>query len=344
MPSIELTPQEREAARGIWVTPGPLTESGRVEAIRTYLGRTGTRGWCRLHFGPPGGAFKIMRPEKPPEVIRQENARRWPYTRNPTGTAMNPGMNYLSELVIRPGIRKRLEPLCLYRGAMAPGAAHRYWNFFLLMMAAEAETLSDGMKLYGNAAFAQLCGPQKVPEKYRLKVFAGRLWDHPEVTDNIQGLGEYVKSLELGPSHLTPVEYVSHDLYCAPWRTSDHPEWDPKAERPEYGVRALYYPFLQHDPEKDSGHSLVLLANQLVPRTLPDAVRADICQDLVEGILTGAVSVDNARDFVVEYIGKTYRAYPSLGPTRFRTSTLSLDKGLVRENKHGDKPAWTELI
>jgi hypothetical protein len=108
MPAIELSATDRDIAKGIWAMPDGKTEAERVAAIETRLGReVGTRGWCRLHFGLPGGRVAIQRPEKPPEVIRDENARRWPYTRKPTGTAMNPGMNYLSDLVVRPGIRKR---------------------------------------------------------------------------------------------------------------------------------------------------------------------------------------------------------------------------------------------
>lgn len=40
----------------------------------------------------------------------------FPYHRRPTNRVVPVGMNYLSDLVVRPGMRKRLWPLCLYRG------------------------------------------------------------------------------------------------------------------------------------------------------------------------------------------------------------------------------------
>ncbi len=234
------------------------------------------------------------------------------YRRKATGNVMHVGMNYLSELVIRPGIRKYLEPLCLYRGAMTPGQAHRLWNFALLMMAAEAETLSDGLKLAHNPAFAQLCGPVRIPPKITLNMYFGRLWDNPDVTNEISGLTDYVRSLELGPSHLIRVPEVSHDRYCAPWRTSDHPLWEPGAERPESGTRALYYPYLVHDPEKDDGRALVVYVNSLVPKYLPDQVRADACQDLIEALLTGKADVSNAPEFVDKFVRDVYKMHPQI--------------------------------
>lgn len=260
---------------------------------------------------------------------------------------MNPGMNYLTELIVRPGIRKYLEPLCLYRGGFSPGQAHRRWNFVLLMMAAEAETLGDGLDLSHNPAFAQLCGPVVTPTRMGLNSFFGRLWDNPDVTDNISGLTEYVRSLELGPSMLQRVSYVSHEQYCAPWRMSDHPDYDPKAERPETGIRALYYPYLAHDPAKDDGaNSLVLLANQLVPAYLPEQVRADACQDLIIGLLEGKVSVDNASEFVAQYVRDNWKLNPTVWDSQNNKSTgrpisFNQPKNLY---KSGDPINWTDRV
>jgi hypothetical protein len=230
------------------------------------------------------------------------------YRRRPTNKVMPVGMNYLSDLVIRPGIEKRLWPLCLYRGRMSPGHAHRLWNFALLMMAAECETLADGIKIAHNAAFAQLCGPVRVPLKTTLNSYFGRLWDSPDVTDNISGLTEYVKSLELGPSTLRPVPLETDQQFCAPWRTSTHPEFDKNADKPESGARALYYPYLAHDPKSDDGHALVLLANKLVPHTLPHDIRADVCQELIVSILSGQITRDQAADHVQKHIGRVFKS------------------------------------
>lgn len=268
-------------------------------------------------------------------------ANRYAYSRRSTNNVMPVGMNYLSDLVVRPGIRKRLWPLCLYRGNMSPGHAHRFWNFALLMMAAEAETLSDGIKLAHNPAFAQLCGPTRAPTKTTLMSYFGRLWDNPDVTDNIPGLTDYVKSLELGPCWLTPVALESESRFVAPWRVSLHPEFDPHAEKPESGARPTYYPYLVHDPKKaDDGKALVLLANQLVPAWLPDMIRADACQDLITGILSGDVQAERADEFMVGYMGQLYRTYPSLQSPKHKTAHASIDQPLFAD---GPNPvSWTD--
>lgn len=229
------------------------------------------------------------------------------YWARPTGNMMSVGMNYLTELVVRPGIRKFLWPLCLYRGQMNPGHAHRLWNYALLMMAAEAETLADGMKLAHNPAFAQLCGPVNKPQKMTLFSFFGRLWDSPDVTDNIPGFTEYVRSLGLGPCWLTPVSLETSEQFCAPWRISTHPDFDPRAEKPETGAKPLYYPYLAHDPKSD-GNDLVLLANKVVPHTLPHDIRADVCQELIVSILSGEITRDQAHDHVQKHIGRVFRS------------------------------------
>lgn len=265
-----------------------------------------------------------------------------PYHRGPTNRMMRVGMNYLSNLVVRPGIQKRLWPLCLYRGHLSLGDVHRKWNFALLMMAAEAETLADGIKLAGNEAFAQLCGPVRAPIKMSLNTFFGRLWDNPDVTDNIPGFTEYVRSLELGPSLLTPVPLETPALYCAPWRISTHPDFDPNAERPESGVKPLFYPYMAHDPKNiDEGRALALLANQLVPRELPEQIRADVCQDLVVGMISGEVQPDRANDFVIERMRHIYRLFPQLQPQYYRGAQSSIDQP-VFHNKDGDPVAWTD--
>lgn len=230
------------------------------------------------------------------------------YRARATGRVMHVGMNYLTDLIIRPGIEKYFRPLLLYRGNMNPGHAHRLWNMTLLMMAAEAETLSDGFKILHNPSFAQLCGPVRAPTKPTLNSFFGRLWNSSDVTDLIPGLTEYVKSMQLGPCRLTRVELETIQLFCAPWRLSEHPDHDPKAEKPEVGATPLYYPYLIHDPKKSDGHDLVVLANKVVPEGLPHDIRADVCQELIVSILSGHVKKENAREHVQKHINRVFRS------------------------------------
>lgn len=232
-----------------------------------------------------------------------------PYNRAATGNVINAGFNYLSDLIVRPGIEKKFWPILLYRGNMNPGHAHRLWNLSLLMMASEAETLSDGLKIANNPAFSQICGPVRTPTKRVLYTYFGRLWDNPDTTDLIPGFTEYVRSLELGPSGLQPVELETYSRTCAAWRKSLHPNPLKDCDfRPERGAPVLFYPYAAHNSSKpDEGRDLVLFVNSIVPATLPEQWRADACQEIILGILAGDISRGSAHDHVAKYIRKAFK-------------------------------------
>jgi hypothetical protein len=256
-----------------------------------------------------------MRHMHNPERIRELNSQRSPYRWEATGTAMNPGMNYLSDLIIRHGIEKKFGPLLLYRGPMNRGSCHRAWNFVLLMMAAEAETMSDGIKLADNAAFAQLCGPVRPPIRTSLWSFLFRLHDNPLVTKNIEGLTDYVKML--GAEHawrLQRVDRFSNRIDCAEWRISTHENAGQDYRDRERGIpqsQQLFYPYMMHDPVKpDGARDLVLLVNGAISDRWPEHIRADVCQEMIVGLLEGTVTVDSLHDDVNKYITKHFKVLP----------------------------------
>lgn len=259
------------------------------------------------------------------------------YQRRATGRLMPVGMNYLSDLIVRPGIQKKLWPLLLYRGAMYPGHVHRLWNYSLLMMAAEAETLSDGLKLHNNPAFSQLCGPIRVPQKFTLRNFFTRLHDAPEVTDNIPGFTEYVKSLGLGPCRLTPVPLETAAANCAPWRISLHE--NPGQEPKEKGIKQTFYPFVIHDSKRpDDGKDLVALVNKFVPRGLPENIRADVCQEIIVSVLEGKLRKENIPDSVGKFIHAAFRGEEWGGFTEDGAHLISTSI----PNGHGDDRTFGE--
>lgn len=236
------------------------------------------------------------------------------YRARATNRVARVGMNYLSDLIIRPGIEKRFGPLLLYRGCMGPGHAHRLWNMSLLMMAAEAETLADGIKILNNPDFSQLCGPLRKPGMPTIANFFGRLHDNPIITNNIEGLTGYVKFLGLGPCSLTRVDRFSEEPECAPWRKSLHPDAG-NYVRKERGIpesKQLFYPYLAHDASKpDEGRDLVRLVNDAVPSYWPDYVRADACQELIVSVLSGEIDKEDVRDIAEEYVREVYRMHPT---------------------------------
>lgn len=229
-----------------------------------------------------------------------------------TGKVIPAGMNYLSDLIIRPGIEKKFGPLLLYRGAMYPGHAHRLWNMVLLMMASEAETISDGFKILNNPNFSQLCGPVRPPGRPTLISFFGRLWDNPLVAKNIEGLNEYVKFMDLGECWLQRVDRFSEKAECAPWRTSLHPDKGTYV-RKERGIpkkEDLFYPYIAHDAKKATTNDLVMVVNAAVPKGWPEHVRADVCQDIIVAILSGEISRDQVHDHVKKFINRHFQSNP----------------------------------
>lgn len=274
------------------------------------------------------------------------NKTKRPYLRVATGRTMKAGFNYLSDLIVRPGIEKRLWPLLLYRGNLGPGRAHRLWNMVLLMMASEAETLSDGLRLSNNPAFSQLCGPVVTPERRALFTFLGRLWDNPDTTDLIPGLTDYVKSLELGPSLLIPVDLETTKARCAPWRISLHP--NPGQEPKERSIAPRFYPYIVHDADRpDDGTELIKLVNSAVPANLPDQWRADVCQELIIGILSGDISKGQVHDHVQKKIGQVFKMHSTKfegGMLKLSTDApMSEDDDRTLLDIEGDDPYWQEI-
>jgi hypothetical protein len=234
------------------------------------------------------------------------------YHAHATNRVARVGMNYLSDLIIRPGIEKMFGPLLLYRGQMNRGHAHRLWNMSLLMMASECETLSDGLKVLNNPDFAQLCGPLRPPNKMTLFNFFGRLNENPAVAQNIEGLTEYARLIGPHETALTRVDRFTYAKRCAEWRISLNPnKHDPPRERGIPRKEELFYPYLAHDPKKpDEGQALVLLVNKAVPKGWPDSVRADVCQDLIVSILSGEIRRDEVDESVQRYIRQHFKTLP----------------------------------
>lgn len=345
--AITLAPSEKETVATIWHAPNYNNDYERLGEIDRRIGRLLTRGWCRLHFGPPGPTDRQPRTarQRTPDEIRRLNADRWPYQRYATGAVMRVGMNYLSDLIIRPGIEKKFGPLLLYRGPMNYGHAHRLWNFALLMMASECETLADGYRVLNNPAFSQLCGPMAAPWRPAMQSYFGRLWDNPAVTNNIEGFTEYVKSLELGPCRLIRVDRFSDKINCAPWRISLHENAGQDYRDRERGIpksQELFYPYLAHDAEHpDGARDLVMLVNQSVPDYFPDHIRADICQDLIVGLLSGDIGVGQIHDRVEECTRNTWKLHGKYADNQYG---LSLDEPIPGTAGSDGGINWRERV
>lgn len=233
----------------------------------------------------------------------------------------------LQSEIIKPGIEKFLLPLAMYRGTRSLGRIHRLWNFAIAMMKTECTSLGEGTILSQNEEYAQLCGPENQVNHIGLHGFFSRLRLNPKVTDNVDGLTEYAEWLVPRPFDLTPVALRSVYKNCAPWRI-----YEPLRLRKGGGnigphnIKSadLCYPYVVWEKGNDA-NTLVALVHAVVPRGLPEEIRADVCQDLIVDLLAGDLSKDALVGSPRKYVGqklKNFRWYD-------QKNDVSLDTELI---------------
>jgi hypothetical protein len=83
---------------------------------------------------------------------------------------------------------------------------------------------------------------------------------------------------------------------------------------------AAYWPYLKDTNHQD--YEMIAVINNAVPRTLPEYVRADICQNLAVSILLGEIQLDDLQKAIPVLVKSAWKDSPSkYGP-------LSLDAPL----------------
>jgi hypothetical protein len=75
------------------------------------------------------------------------------------------------------------------------------------------------------------------------------------------------------------------------------------------GRTLLFYPY--HLSAGAEGADLVCAINNLVPRSLPESVRADVCQELALAVLSGGIEPCDLSDHVGSYIREQFRFLPN---------------------------------
>lgn len=237
----------------------------------------------------------------------------------------------LANDIVRPDIDKFIHPLALYRGTRSLGQIQAKWNFAIAMMHSECESFSEGVKIANNPEVSHLCEPRSSTQHLQLKSFFSRLHDHPRVTDNVTGLTDYVRMLlPNGGFDLQKVSYVdrsrSTKVPWRIWRDKNKPGRTPGIITPR---ESLFYPYVIHKPENDDGtFEIMVLVNEVVPKNYPDHIRADICQDLVVGLLAGEIDPDELRAASKDYAKKVFEMHP------LKYGHISLDAPFGPDNEN----------
>lgn len=230
-------------------------------------------------------------------------------------------LSTLENAIIKPGFEKHLKPLIMYRGNVSLGQIHRMWNLMVSAMEHDATASDITQRLQHNSDYSQLCGPSNKANRMSLRGFAARLYDNPKVYGELPALKEYLDSI-VRPwerhGRLTPVSeitYRSRNMGAGGWRLLGRRQvvGNVREKAP-----VLVYPFLIHDGGKPE-HDLLRKVNAAVPKYLDADLRADICQDIMVGILCGDFDPDNLNLPAKEMTKRVQRMFPTkYGP-------LSLD-------------------
>jgi hypothetical protein len=218
----------------------------------------------------------------------------------------------LEDKIVRPGFERFLRPLLMYRGALTLGRAHRLWNTLIAAMEQEATAADITQRLIHNPDFSHLCGIERPLVSVSLRSFCGRLTDNPSVMAEMPGLDEYLAWLI--PSYqrmgsLTPVSeitYRSRHMGAGGWRYLASRPRKPVVYAPR--PHEILYPFLIHDGGKPE-HTLLRRVTAAV-RTHNPELKADLCQDLIVGILAGEFQEDDLSLPAREVARRASRLYP----------------------------------
>lgn len=99
----------------------------------------------------------------------------------------------------------------------------------------------------------------------------------------------------------------------------------------------LCWPYMMADDPRYDG--VIKSVNDAVPRTLPDATRADICQEIVVSLLLGQISEVEIKNAVKTHLSRHYRMFPVKG-----FQTLSLDAPLRSGGNDGEERRLIDML
>jgi hypothetical protein len=255
-------------------------------------------------------------------------------------------LSKLENAVVKPGFERHLKPLIMYRGAMTLGQAHRMWNLIVSGMEHEA-TFSDlTQRLQLNPDYSHLCGPEKKKQATAIRGFLSRLELNPGVMGEMPGLPDYVGWLGGPRFDLTPVSLTTYrpdrNNGAGGWRVAG------KRQRRLTGGNIkqqapIVYPFLIHDGGKPE-HDLVRRVNAAVPKYLDPDLRADICQDIIVGILCGDFSEDNLTLPAKEMTKRVQKMFPTkYGPLSLDAVMPGTDDFKLIDRISNEDSLWAHL-
>lgn len=206
------------------------------------------------------------------------------------------------------------------------GYAKGLWNFTVALMDAECENLELAYKVAADSTdLIHLCGFHKLrfsQNKWeQMRWFFTRVWHNKAILHLKPGLKDYIEFIcensKVPNGRFTrPLGLfkINNDgdgaLQRLPWRTK---EWygRHRPSRPAHITAPFseFWPYVTRAVQDE--HNLLIAVDNIIPRSLHEQTRADICQDVIVSILSGEVSLENLSDTWPVYLKRTFKQYPS---------------------------------
>lgn len=236
-----------------------------------------------------------------------------------------PGLAVVKNIVVEVGKRpdKEFIPMVRYRGGVSIQRTRALLSFVLSMKEANICTTGKICKVGQESRdLIHLEGLHSPPDTLSVYRVLARLVDNPKFTEGYSGLREYIFTVASSCSPgarmmcLSPpmrISWTSTDTKWA-WRKIKKPErvWEQKPA-------PLFYPFAAPQSQAVSECELLSAVHGVVPKGLPQQLRADICQELIVQILSGDVSFADIQDDPRHYVGELLKQHPG------RYGPISLD-------------------
>jgi len=231
----------------------------------------------------------------------------------------------LKEHLAQPYEESEFYPVMLYRGAVPLGRVKAIYNYFCASMEMELLTvgqLATFATSYGYISeIAHLAGihgdstNQKVFDAHGTRFLA-----HPEVTKRTPHLHEYLEFLrDEGGLKLIPLRPVPRWTSLFTRRL-----WRYQKAEPVMPIQVPdFYPYLVEGITLSDDEKLLVTVEQMVPKSIPEQIRGDLCQDIIVGILSGEIKVETLADEIPRYVKSTFKRYP------MKYGALSLDLPLT---------------
>ncbi len=208
-----------------------------------------------------------------------------------------------------------LMPLLLFNGSKSMGEIQGMWNFSRVLKTVGVRSLNEAVIVARESQRVRhLCGlhrPGIGVQGGGLVSFARRLLSAPKVMALDPDLPDYLRELVPHTSLFT----LNPIARWSPWSNQ---AW----RRPHRGdgiVVPEVWPFASDGLAGVDGFDLVLLVDAAVPKTLPEVVRQEVCQDLLLAVLDGTIAAQDLVGSAGEFTAAVFRRYPiKYGP-------LSLD-------------------